>query len=164
MPTTATVLLEVLKQTRNMTFYFFNKINEEHRYTEPEVNGVKLHSAQWIMAHIAWAEYFLLHQSLGIDEVHAPWLEKVKIGAAPCTRDELPLLPEIIETMQTIHQISMKHIATLSDEALEEDSKTGLSLGGDKSLRMMIIHTIRHENVHGGQLDWLVKITGSKQV
>ena len=152
-------LLDIFTETRNLTFYFLNKLSDGQKEAEPLVNGITLNSAHWNMAHIAWAEYFLIHQAFGINEIKSDWFDLVKIGSPKCKATDLPALTEVLETLAHVHQHTILFLKEVQDNQLEEDNLIDLTISGNKSKGMMLIHAIRHEGIHAGQIDWLAKIT-----
>ncbi len=68
----------------------------------------------------------------------------------------------ILADMKSVHDAVNKFIPTLSEEQLEEKNVLGMKFGPNESKRYMLIHAIRHEGTHAGQLGWLCKIHGIK--
>jgi len=161
--TQATLLAETLDQTRSLTRWYLSllkTVDMKHRF---EVNGALLNSPLWIAAHLCWAENSLILTSTGGKPSEEPWLNDFMLGAEYDVQS-LPDTKIILDTMKNIHQASMEHLASLSDESLDEPNLTGLSFGTNNSKRMMIMHAIRHEGTHIGHLSWICKLHGISTV
>lgn len=129
------------------------------------VEDKKLNSAYWILAHLIWAENFLLIQALGGKAFEYDWLPKFAIGV-PCPEPggNLPEVKQLLDIWKEVHPAAMQHVRSLSDDVLATDNPMGMGFGGDNSYRMMIQHAIRHEAMHTGHLSWLCKLYGIKTV
>lgn len=71
---------------------------------------------------------------------------------------------EIWKQFKTIHQQAITHVAGLTDEQLDQPSKSEFPIAGVKTVRDAIIHAIRHESVHTGHIGWLCKLHGIKTI
>ncbi|MEZ4823207.1 MAG: DinB family protein [Ignavibacteria bacterium] len=69
-------------------------------------------------------------------------------------------MEEVLKTMDEVHEKALTVIKNQTDEQLDEDNLFGESFGGSKSKRTLIIHAIRHEPMHIGQLSWILKSNG----
>lgn len=159
---TASILLQTFNETRNLTHYYFNKLKDTDINRSFEVNGVPLNYPKWLMAHVTWAEHFLVLEALGAEKVAIEWFGKVAFGTPMCKPEELPDMETILADMKSVHDAVNNFIPTLSEEQLEEKNVLGMKFGPNESKRYMLIHAIRHEGTHAGQLGWLCKIHGIK--
>lgn len=159
---TASILLQTFNETRNLTHYYFNKLKDTDINRSFEVNGVPLNYPKWLMAHVTWAEHFLVLEALGAEKVAIGWFGKVAFGTPMCKPEELPDMETILADMKSVHDAVNNFIPTLSEEQLEEKNVLGMKFGPNESKRYMLIHAIRHEGTHAGQLGWLCKIHGIK--
>jgi hypothetical protein len=100
----------------------------------------------------------LILQSTGGEALNIDWLEKVTLGS-PHDTSLLPDTKEVLTTLKNVHEISMNHLATLSNATLDEPNLTGISFGSD-TIRCIIQHAIRHEATHAGHLSWICKLNG----
>lgn len=158
--TESKALADTLQKTRDLTKWYFSllkQIDPEHTF---EINGKKLNSIYWIAAHLVWAENFLVLQATGGKSVDIPWLEHYKLGSNGSLHSNRAGLKEVLADLKTVHEASIAHILTLSDESLYQPNPMGFSFGNDQTNRMMIIHAIRHEGTHAGHLGWLCKLHG----
>ena len=56
----------------------------------------------------------------------------------------------------------MEIIRGMSDEELEKDNYFNFTIGGSKSKKALIMHAIRHEPMHIGQLSLILKANDAK--
>jgi hypothetical protein len=154
--TQAQLLADTLDKARSLTKWYLSLLRDTDMKHTFELNDIKLNSPLWIAAHLAWAENMLILQSTGGDAFKIDWLEKVTLGS-PHDASLLPDTKEVLSTMKNIHEVSMNHLATLSDATLDEPNLTGISFGTDTK-RSIIQHAIRHEATHVGQLGWICKL------
>ena len=57
-----------------------------------------------------------------------------------------------------------RYVATLTTEQLDQPHTGAVSIAGIVQRRDAVIHHLRHENLHTGQLAWLCKLNGVKTV
>jgi uncharacterized damage-inducible protein DinB len=160
----AQVLADMMDSTRQLSFYYWNKLQEKDIYKTFECNGAVLNNAFWVMAHLAVTENFLLLRSTGGEMIKFSWAKQFGLGAALPLKEECPPLQEMIDTLNFVHQKSLLHLSQLSDEDLEKPTITGVKFGGEDSIRSIIMHAIRHEGTHAGHLGWLCKLHGIKTI
>jgi len=151
-----------MDKTRQLTGYYMNFLNQTDLHQVFEIEGKRLNSAFWIMAHLAVTENFLLLRSTGGNHVKIPWARQFGLGSVPPAREECPPFEEVNHLLQEVHQKSLDHIAGLDTGILDQENTTGFSFDGEKSIRATIVHAIRHEGSHAGHLGWLCKLNGIK--
>lgn len=161
---TAQVLLNTFNETRSLSLFYFHKLDSTQCERVIEYEGIRLNSPRWIMAHLAWAEQFLLLKAMGMEELPMEWLNKVAIGKPVCNPEELPAMDETLACLNQIHTAVNHYLPGLSDAQLEEKNAAGLKFGPNESKRFMFMHAIRHEGTHAGQLGWLCKLNTIKTV
>lgn len=159
--TEAIALADTYESVRALTRWYFSKLKDVDMAKQFEVEGHKLNSAYWILAHLIWAENFLLIQALGGKPFEYSWLSKYAIGT-PCPEhtQDLPGVKQLFDIWKEVHPAAMQHVRSLSDEILATNNPLDMGFGGDNSYRMMIQHAIRHEALHTGHLSWLCKLYG----
>lgn len=158
----AHILAEMADATRDLVFIYVKNIPKENWHKEFTLDGIKYNSIAWQLAHMAWAEDNLILVATGGKNIERPWFDKVKIGAPQASSSELPGADEIEETLKLVHEKSVEQIKSLTDEQLQEPNLTGLSFKRGNTKRMSIIHHIRHDGMHIGQISLLVKMHGVK--
>jgi hypothetical protein len=160
--TEAEILADTLDFTRGLNKWYVSLLKGTDMKQQFELNGIKLNSPLWIVAHLAWAEDFLILKSTGGKPTEISWLKNFGLGSSP---DEalLPDLKEALDALKAIHEASLAHIKTLTDAQLDEPTLTGVNFGVD-SKRRVIQHAIRHEGTHSGHLGWICKLQGVRTV
>ena len=158
------VLADAFQSVRNLTKMYLSKLDGFDIDRRFELNGKKLNSARWITGHILWTEHFLLIEGLGGIPLEIPWLEKFEMGKKPAEKDELPSFDEIMKTLDAVHETAMKLLVSMTDEQLDEPNLIDAAFGGKKTKRAVILHAIRHEPMHTGQLSWILKANGVELV
>jgi len=160
--TEAEILADTLDFTRGLNKWYLSLLkgtDMKHRF---ELNGPKLNSPLWIVAHLAWSENFLILKSTGGKPLEYAWLQHFTLGATP-DENQLPELKEALDALKAIHEASLAHIRKLTDARLDESTLTGVNFGVD-SKRRVIQHAIRHEGTHSGHLGWICKLQGVKSI
>jgi uncharacterized damage-inducible protein DinB len=156
--TQSETLANTFQSVRGLTKFYFSQFPDDKLHDVPEINGVKFNTAYWLAAHLVWTEHFLILQGVADKNLDISWLDEFKISSTPDRKDSWPSYKEIMETMDKVHEEAMKAIKVLTDEQLEEENYLGYTFGGVNSKKAMIVHSIRHEPMHVGQLSWLLKL------
>jgi hypothetical protein len=158
-------LRNMMDATRQLVHFALKRLEgkENDFQTRFEVNGKKLNSVYWIIAHLAWAENNLILRSTGGPNPELPWLKAFALGKAAEEGEGCGVpYSEIYAGFKKVHQLSMDHLAALDPAHLDAENKLNWEIMGGKKMRNTIMHHIRHENGHTGQLFWLVNILGGK--
>lgn len=158
------ILADVMDKTRQLSLFYFSQLKGKDLYKTFQSEEVELNSAFWIFAHLTVTENFLLLRSTGGELIKFSWAKQFGIGSTVPTREECPPLQEVLETSREVHERAINHLRTLSDEALKKPTTTGVTFGGEDSIRSIIMHAIRHEGAHAGHLGWLCKLHGVKTI
>ncbi len=162
MKTEATVLAEMMNSTRELTRWYLLRLKEVDVYKTFEIEGKKFNPVIWEIGHLANSENFL-----GVYLTHGEfqkvsWFKMFGLGMTPPAKEDYPDYGLIWEKFNAVHDNTMKHIASLSDEDLDKPAK--MEFAGIKTVREAIRHCIRHEGTHIGHLGWLCKMHGVKTV
>lgn len=158
----ANTLADAFESVRNLTKLYFSKLDDKYYYDENNINGVKINTAFWLLAHLVWTEHSLIVYGIGNREMEIPWLDKYAFGSDPGSIELQPSLEELRDKFEKVHAVAMEIIRNLSDEQLEEDNHIGASFGSSKSKKSLLVHVIRHEPMHIGQLSLILKSNGVK--
>jgi hypothetical protein len=164
MNTEVKTLAQVLDSTRQLSLFYWNKLSDKDVFKTFECNGVQLNNAYWIMAHLAVTENFLVLRSTGGEMQKFSWAKLFGLGCPIPEKELCPPINEMLETLHLVHQKSIQHILSLSDEDLSKPTTTVAKFGGEDSYRAIITHAIRHEGTHAGHLGWLCKLHGIKTI
>lgn len=155
----------ILDDTRKLTWSIYNQLNDQADvHKRFLVDGKELNSAYWIMAHLAVTENYLVLRSTGGEAVRFSWAKLFGMGVQPPKPDECPPFDEVKQVLNEVHEKSLEHIRSFSDVALDEPNKTGFVFLNEGTNRSVLIHAIRHENMHSGHLSWLCKLSGLKTI
>ncbi|MFN3917770.1 MAG: DinB family protein [Flavobacteriales bacterium] len=164
MRTESLILADVMDKTRQVSLFYFSQLQGKDLHKIFDSEGIKLNNAFWIIAHLAVTENFLLLRSTGGEIIKFGWAKQFGIGSTVPEKADCPPLKEVLETSQLVHQRSIDHIRSLTDEDLNKPTSTGVNFGGEDTVRSIIIHAIRHEGIHSGHLSWLCKLHGVKTI
>lgn len=159
---TANTLADTFESVRNLTKFYFSKLDDKYYHDENNINGVKTNSAFWLLAHLVWTEHSLIIYGIGNREMEIPWLDKYSFGSNPELIESEPSIEEVRDKLENVHIIAMEIIRNLTDEQLEEDNHLGATFGSSKSKKSLLMHAIRHEPMHVGQLSLILKSKGVK--
>jgi len=158
--TESKILADAFQSVRNLTKLYLSKFEGIDIFQNLEFNGKKFNSAYWLMGHLAWSEHYLLVEGLGGKKMDIPWLEKFSLGAKPDDTDRSPAYGEILKTLDKVHDSAMKQMLSLSGDELDKPNMIDATFGGKNTKRAVILHAIRHEPAHAGQLSWILKANG----
>lgn len=162
---TIDIIIEMLDSTRALTMYYANMLVNSDTEKVFVCEDKKLNSAKWIIAHLCWTDNFLLLQTHTRDvSVHEPWFDSFGLGTKPEDATYTMTYEMYLELLQKNRAICKEQLKMLSNEQLMEDNLLQMSMGGNKSIKTILYHAIRHEGIHAGHLGWLCKLNGFKTV
>ena len=157
-------LIEMLELSRNLTNYYLSKLEDQDPYKVFEVEGKKLNSILWLMAHITVSENWLLLVCTGGEKVNIPWARQFGLGSEIPKKEDYPPIQEIKEMYKKVHEQAISYVSKLTNEDLAKPTTNGIDFGGEDSVRAIIKHAVRHECSHAGHLGWLCKLFGVKTI
>ena len=145
---------------RGLSIFYLSNLSKIDIDKRIEADGIKYNSAYWIAAHLVWTEHSLILNGIAGEDMKIDWLNDYAYGCDPDKIKNKPPIEEVLKTMDEVHEKALSVIKNQTDEQLDEDNLFGESFGGSKSKRTLIIHAIRHEPMHIGQLSWILKSNG----
>ncbi|MCB0726405.1 MAG: DinB family protein [Ignavibacteriae bacterium] len=154
------ILAEVYEMVRGLSIFYLSNLSKIDIDKRIEADGIKYNSAYWIAAHLVWTEHSLILNGIAGEDMKIDWLNDYAYGCDPDKIKNKPPIEEVLKTMDEVHEKALTVIKNQTDEQLDEDNLFGESFGGSKSKRTLIIHAIRHEPMHIGQLSWILKSNG----
>src|ERR1044072_3969173 len=109
---------EIVSRTRELANYYIHKTKGADVKKRFEVDGKKLNSIYWLLAHMALGGNNFDSCSNGGPNPEVPWLKHFALGK-PAEEGELngPSYEEVLAGFQKVHQIAMDHLEKL-DPAL----------------------------------------------
>ena len=162
--TTGIVLADTFTTARQLTRYYLSKLkgfDPHHRF---KVGDKKLNSTYWMIAHLLWAEDFLMLRALGHEGLKIDWLEEFKVGSdANQTSLDIPF-KELLDIQKESHLITLDHLRSMTEEEFQEENSIGIHFGGETKKRYIAMHGIRHESTHTGQLSIIAKLAGGQTI
>jgi uncharacterized damage-inducible protein DinB len=60
------------------------------------------------------------------------------------------------------HARAIEILENMTDELMESENNIEANFGGSKDKFHVLMHAIRHEPMHIGQLSWILKVNGIK--
>jgi uncharacterized damage-inducible protein DinB len=165
MKTEIEALIQLIDGTRKLVHFALKKIEDRDLRKRFEIEGRKINSVYWLIAHMAWAENNLLLRSTSGPNPALPWLKHFALGK-PAEEGEIngPSWEEVKAGFKKVHELSMKHLETLDPALLDSPNNLDWEIMGGKTMRHTIMHHIRHENNHTGQLLLIVNLYGVKTI
>lgn len=157
-------LANVLNKTRDITNLYLKLLEKTDWHKTYESEGTKLNTVFWLAAHISITQNFLALRCTGGEKITLPYARQFGLGSTPSTAEDSPSKEEMLSNLNLIHEKSINHVASLDPSFLDEVNPTGFEFLGENSVRSMIVHAIRHENLHAGHLGWLCKLNGIKTI
>lgn len=151
------LLAETMASTRDLIYFYMNKIGPED-WTKPlELNGKVLNTLSWQIAHLCWGENMLILQGCSDKDRAKPWFDDFSIRKQAPPVELHPSQEELRATFKDVHEASLEVVAAMSDEQLQEVNNHEMAFKRGNSKMHIIIHHIRHEGTHAGQLAMLCK-------
>ncbi len=154
------ILNEVLERVRSLSKLYIGGAKDIDIDKKIKSGNHTFNSARWILSHLIWTEHFLLIKGVGGEDMGIKWLDEYSYGSNPDEAKTKLSYEELVKLNDEIHDKASDIIKNLSDEQLDEDNFIGANFGGKKSKRAVILHAIRHEPMHIGQLSWILKAEG----
>jgi hypothetical protein len=154
----ALILADTFQKTRDLTRWYLSLLKESDSSKRWEINGTRLNSILWLASHLTWAENFLILKGTGGEPVAIEWIENYNISSSGDLHHAEHNMKTVMAAMKEVHEKASAHLATVSDEKMEEENALGFGFGGLKTNRILVQHAIRHEAQHVGHLSWLCKI------
>ena len=162
--TAATTLAGALNSARQLTRFYLNQAKDldvEQRFTVGEFTTNSIH---WLIAHLGWAEDFLILKGVGNAGIEKPWFKHFELGSDYPAAADFPPYSEAIETFHEVHKSAMELLNDLPDSKLNEKNHIGVAFGAVDTKEAIINHCIRHESTHCGHLGWLLRMQGKKVI
>lgn len=159
--TECNILADTFESVRSLSKRFLSMVDELLIHDTVIFNGIELNSPYWITAHLAWAEAFLILNTLGGEEdAKYEWLNEYGFGTKPAEIKTRPPYTEVMAALDDIHIQAMRLLRNTEDSFLNEKNKFGMKFDGKDDNRIAVHHAIRHEPMHIGQLTWFMKSKG----
>jgi uncharacterized damage-inducible protein DinB len=153
------ILADMLDKTRALTRFYISNLKNADPYTAVEFGGKTFNSIYWLTAHIVWAEDNLIMQGTGAGSVAPEWIRHYSIKSDGSLHEGHGDYKALLDEMKRVHQACLEHLRHMDDSELDKDNVFGFQFGdGDASNRLIIMHAIRHEGTHIGNLAWLSKM------
>jgi hypothetical protein len=158
-------LHRLTSETRNLARFYLKKLEGADVRKRFEIEGKKLNSIYWLVAHMAWAQNNLVLRSSGGPNPGIKWLKHFALGK-PAEEGEAngPSWEEVLEGFKKVHELALSHLGSMDPATLDQPNKLDWEIMGEKTVRATIMHHIRHENSHIGHLGWLAKLNERKTV
>lgn len=153
-------LIQTYQMARNLSNYYISKLEGLDLHKIYEINGVKMNSAYWIIAHLVWTEHFLIIEGIGGESLGIEWLNDFGFGSVPGEIKETPAIEEVKKRLDEVHTKAMEILGNMTDELMESENNIEANFGGSKDKFHVLMHAIRHEPMHIGQLSWILKVNG----
>ena len=165
MSTELSTLREVIQRTRELANFYIHKSKQVDVKKRFEINGKKLNSIYWLIAHMAWAENNLIIRSTGGPNPELPWLKLFALGKPANEGEENgPSFEEVLAGFEKVHRLSMEHLEKLDPALLGSPNKLDWEIMGSKTMRAVLVHHIRHEGMHIGHLSWNATLHGVETI
>jgi hypothetical protein len=163
MKTESQIIADIFDNGRRLSHFFLGKLQGVDVLKEIEVNGQKLNSILWIVAHMTWAEEALMLKAMGHKGSGIAWLDEFKIGGSGNDKSNWPSFEEVTRGAAEVHKLTMEFVPALTPEQLDEKIFFKL-FNSERARRDVLYHAIRHDSNHTGHLSWLCKLNGIKTV
>ncbi len=155
-------LIKTYEMARNLSKYYISKLDGLDIYRVYEINDVKLNSAFWIQAHLVWTEHFLIIEGIGGESLSIEWLNDFAYGAEPDKVENPPSVDEVKSKMEEVHKRAIEILNGMTDELMQAENNIEANFGGLTNKECVLMHAIRHEPMHIGQISWILKVNGIK--
>ena len=159
--TEAQILADMMDKTRQLTRFYISNLKTVDPYTPIEFGGKDFNSIYWLTAHLIWAEDNLIMAGTGAKSIASDWISHYHIKADGSLHEGHGDFKELLTEMKRVHEGAMNHLRSMDDDQLDKENAISFQFGdGDASTRLIVMHAIRHEGTHIGNLAWLCKMNG----
>lgn len=162
--TEAQILSRQLDKARELTRWYLSLMKECDPYKTFEFEGKRFNSIIWEIGHLAMSENFLANYLTYGPAIKEEWFKHFAMGGDNKVSDEYPDFKSVLNSFKSIHNTTIEHINTLTDDDLDKPTKKEFNVAGIVTVRDALIHSIRHESTHTGHLGWLCKLHEVKSV
>ena len=153
------ILADMMDKARLLTRFYISNLKEADPYTPIDFGGKKFNSIYWLTAHLLWAEDYLIVQGTGGKSIAPGWADHYQIKSDGRLHDGHGDYKVLLSDMKQVHESAMQYLRGLDDAILDKDNALGFHFGdGDATNRFIIMHAVRHEGGHSGNLAWLGKM------
>jgi len=160
----AQVISAILHNARRLSKWYLSFLPDEKMYHRFEVNGQKLNSPYWIMAHMAQTEGSIIME-MGGPSLPSNWPKDFRLGSQVTDRQQdWPSVDELKMHFSSIHKAAGGYIKGLSTEHLDQDYPNVAFHVVFKTNREALYHIIRHESYHAGHVGLNCKMHGIKTI
>lgn len=153
-------LLKNYEMVRNLTKFYLSKMQGLDFRRQYEIDGVKLNTAYWLIAHLVWTEHFLIIEGIGGESMGIEWLNDYAIGTSAGDINNEPAVEEVLAKLDEVHTRAIEILNGMTDEQLDSENNIEANFGGRKTKETVFMHAIRHEPMHIGQISWILKANG----
>ena len=162
--TEAQILSRQLDKSRELTKWYLSLMKDCDPMKTFSLNEKTFNSIIWEIGHLTMSENFLgMYLTYG-PSVKLSWAKEFGMGTNNTEKDNYPAFTEVLAAFKSVHEATVSHIASLTEEDLEKPTKMEFNVAGIKTVRDAVIHVIRHESIHTGHLGWLCKLHDVKSV
>ncbi|MEO8513288.1 MAG: DinB family protein [Ignavibacteria bacterium] len=155
-------LIKAYEMARNLSKFYISNLDGLDLSKVYEINGIKMNSAYWILAHLVWTEHFLIIEGIGGDSLGIEWLNDFGFGSEPDKIVNPPSVDEVKSKLEAVHERAIKILNGMTDEQMQSENNIEANFGGSNTKECVLMHAIRHEPMHIGQLSWILKVNGIK--
>jgi uncharacterized damage-inducible protein DinB len=153
-------LVKTYEMMRNLSKFYISKLSGLDLKMEYEIDGTKLNSAYWLIAHLVWTEHYLIIEGIGGESMGIEWLNDFAIGSSLDDLKNGPKIEEILAKLDEVHKKAIEILNNMTDEQLQAENNIEANFGGQRSKENVLMHAIRHEPMHIGQISWILKANG----
>lgn len=153
-------LAESFDLARQLTKFYLSKLKGQDVHQRIEAGGQQLNSIYWFVGHLIWAEHNLLVIGTGGKPIEG--FEKwnvFKIGEKHKESYSFTY-EELWNDFKMVHEYSLKRLSEISDLDLSKPNTINLRFIEKNDIATLIMHAVRHEASHAGQLGILCKLLG----
>ena len=150
------ILADMMDKTRQLTRFYISNLKTVDPYKPVEFGGKNFNSIYWLTAHLIWAEDNMIMAGTGAKSIAPEWISHYHIKADGSLHEGHGDFKELLTEMKRVHEGAMNHLRSMDDDQLDKENALGFQFGdGDASTRLIVMHAIRHEGTHIGNLAWL---------
>lgn len=151
----ALFLADMMESTRQLSLWYLKKVPDERCKEIIKVGDVTLNHPYWTLGHLAWTDTFMCLKPLGSTFEVNPYINKFGIHTFPAEAYDVPIV-ELKEMVNRVYEAKLDFVRSLSDEIL--DGPFPLTMLKFNSTYQALMHNIRHEGIHAGQISVFCKV------
>lgn len=151
----ADFLADMMLNMRQLTLWYMKKVPLEHWKDNVEVDGVLLNHPFWTLGHLAWVDVSMCLKIINPTYEAPKLIHTFGFKTKPDAETDISI-EELKEAAENIFNDKLELVRSLQDKDLE--APFPVPFLKFESTYHALMHSIRHEGIHAGQISVFCKV------